>query len=257
VSNQILNFHKYESVFFPIFLSEKYGSDVVKAVWQHAEELGADTANPDFLVAVGEVVDSASLDPANIQARCVCHDDQGECVETDTIRQDLASTMAEFSVWNYFTGPYAGQAPEGIGYSEAEFYSAIPLDSVDVRTSYPSRTVTDPTPHVYTNGATYIRLENLQSLNLDSLLLMFVKPDASVVVRWAISAIFQMEDDPDSHLVASQVVDVWETYACTDSVANICGDWICTDSVYLQGISGGRYLADMLGDWTCVRCKVR
>jgi hypothetical protein len=245
-----LNFHMYESVFFPIYLSEKYGRDVIKAVWQHAEALGV---GPDYLEAVSEVVDSASLTPEHVQTRCQCYDtDGGVCLVADTIHQDLASALMEFAVWNYFTGPYADQAPGGIGYSEAANYSSIPLDSMDVRRGYPSRTVTDPTPPPAPNGAAYVRLENFPDIGFDSLLSMYIKPDPEAIVRWGVSAIFQRDDNPDSLVVVSDVVDVWETWICTDSVQSGCSSWLCTDSAYY---TGGRYLSDMLGDWVCLRCK--
>ena len=248
-----ISFHMYEAVFFPIYLSEKYGAGAIKEVWLHAEALGDDVARPDYLRAIDSVVVLASQDPANAQYRCLCRDDNGgQCLDSVLIRQDLASAMAEFAVWNFFTGPYASQAPNGIGYSEAAYYSSIPLDSIDIRRVYPTSTVTEPALPPAPNGAAYIRLENLQSVNFDSLLTMFIYPDSRAIVRWGVTGIFQMEEQPDSHVVVSEVVDAWETWVCLDSVCDSmnggnCVTWSCVDSALYPG----RYLGDMIGEWVC------
>jgi hypothetical protein len=103
-----------------------------------------------------------------------------------------------------------------------------------------------------TNGAAYIRFENLQSINLDTLLIMHVLPDPDIIVRWGVSGIFQMEAQPDSHVVVTDVVDAWETWSCLDSVCDStidgeCVHYQCVDSA----LFGGRFLGDMLGEWVC------
>jgi len=254
--------HMYQAVVFPIYLSEKYGRNVIKAVWQRAGLLGP---GPHFLEAFDDVIDSASQDPANAEYKCLCYDMNGtRCLDSVLLVKNFASAMAEFAVWNFFTGPFADQAPEGIGYSEAEHYAYIPLDSMDVRRTYPDRVTfatnrLEPAP----NGALYIRLDNLQAITLDTLLTWYFTPDANAIVRWGVSGIFQMENEPDSHVVVSDVITAWETWicntwTCTDSAClewdgPTCLEWACTDSVCQDSaLYPGRYVGTMLGEWVCL-----
>ncbi len=176
------------------------------------------------------------------------------CLDSILISYNYASALAEFSLWNYFTGPYAHQAPDGIGYSEAEYYDRIPLDSMDVQLTYPVRiTMADNLFQPQPNAAAYIRLENLESIPDDTLLTMYLAVENEPVIRWGVSAIFQLQNDPDSHVVVSEVTDIWETWVCTewlctDSIDSVCLDSVCQDSV-LYPI---RYVNDILGEWVCV-----
>ena len=253
--------HMYQAVVWPIYLSTKYGRDIIKAVWLHAGALGL---GPQYLQACNIVIDSSSQAPAHACYKCLCYNSAGNfCLDSVLIKEDFSSAMAEFSVWNFFTGPYASQAPDGIGYREAAHYSYIPLDSMDVRRSYPI-TVTfaqnrfEPAP----NGVTYIRLENLQAIDLDTLLTSYMTPDPDAIVRWGITGIFQMENNPDSHVVVSKVVDSWETWICMgwDCVDSTCTqwdgpnclNWQCIDSTCTDlRMFAGRYLESILGDQIC------
>jgi len=234
--------HMYQAAIFPIYLTEKYGPGVVRAVWERAGAMGL---GPDYLQAFDFVIDSASTDPANAQYECLCYTpDSSGCLQETLIVEDLASALAEFAVWNFFTGPFADNAPNGIGYSEAEYYDFIPLDSMVIHNSYPlivgvNDNYFEPQP----NGAFYMRLENLQSISLDTMLTMFVLPDQNAIVRWGVSGIFQMEDDPDSHVVVTDVVDVWETWICTSWDNDNCLD---------STLFPGRYAGDMLGEYVCL-----
>jgi hypothetical protein len=213
----IIDGHMYGAVLFPIYLSEKYGRNVIKAVWERAGALGLGS---DFLRAFNDVIDSAS---------------QGSASE------DLASALTEFAVWNFFTGPYAGQSPNGIGYSEGANYDYIPLDSLDIRRTYPTNSSAPPTLLPAPNGTAYVRLENLQAIDFDTLLTMYMTPDEDAIVRWGVGAIFQMEDNPDSHVVVTDVVDVWETWACRS--------WNPDSTCALPVLLPGRYVGEMLGEW--------
>ncbi len=238
--------HMYQAAIFPIYLTEKYGAGIVRAVWERSGVWGL---GAHFLQAFDYVIDSASTDPANAQYECLCYDNGASvCTDSTLIVEDLASAIAEFAVWNFFTGPHADQAPNGIGYSEAEDYDYISIDSMIVYDTYPVTTLGQPISHFapQRNGALYMRLENLQSIDMDSLLIMQVTPDPDEIVRWGVSGIFQMEDDPDSHVVVTRVIDEWETEFCRpqdwDSVGDSCLNWSVTD---------GRYTASMIGDLVC------
>jgi hypothetical protein len=81
---------------------------------------------------------------------------------------------------------------------------------------------------------------------------MHISPDQDFIVRWGVSGIFQMDADPDSHVVVTDVVDVWETWSCLDSVCDStvgaeCVHYACVDSA----LFGGRFVGDMLGEWVC------
>lgn len=234
--------HMYQAVIFPIYLTEKYGPGMIRAAWERAGAIGP---GPQYLQALDFVIDSASTDPANAQYECLCYNaDSSACLQETLIVEDLASALAEFSVWNFFTGPYADNAPNGIGYSEAEFYDFIPLDSMVVHNNYPLTIgVNDNYFEPQPNGALYMRLENLQSISLDTLLDMFIRPDPDAIVRWGVSGIFQMENDPDSHVVVTDVVDVWETWICINWDNGNCLD---------SSLFPGRYVADMLGEYVCL-----
>jgi hypothetical protein len=238
---QDISFHMYQSAVFPIYLSERYDPGVIRAVWERSGALGL---GPDYLMAIDDVLDSVSRTPAYAQYECLCYNaDSTGCLESSLIVEDLASAFAEFAVWNFFTGPYADQAPNGIGYSEAEHYASIPIDSMVICNTYPisvgpNDNYFEPQP----NGAVYMRMENLQSIDLDTLFDMFVKPDPNAIVRWGVSGIFQMEDNPDSHVVVTDVVDAWETWVCYEMEGDSCVD---------LRLNPGRYVADMLGEYVC------
>ncbi len=200
-----LNNHHYQCMIWPLYLSEKYGVDIIKAIWMEAGALGR---GQQYLAAADLKVDSASGHTANI-----------------------VSAHAEFALWNFFTGPYAQQAPNGIGFSEAEYYSSIPLDRMDLHRTYP---VTVPsgynTHRPQPNGASYLRLENLESLLtyywecadtdsvgncvdsvevLDTALSAFVYGNDINAGAWGVSAVYQMKNDPDSHFVNTVYVSDW------------------------------------------------
>ncbi|MFH2050078.1 MAG: MXAN_6640 family putative metalloprotease [bacterium] len=91
--------HPYASAIFPMFLSEKYGQDLIKDIWLRCGETGGSS----FLASAHLAIDSVSNHTEN-----------------------WASAFAEFAVWNYFTGDMAAFAPSGYGYEERAFFSSFP-----------------------------------------------------------------------------------------------------------------------------------
>ncbi len=87
-----IDVHPYACGIFPIFLSETFGRDIIRDIWFACEELGPED---QFLVAANQVIDSISDGAWN-----------------------WATAFREFVLWNYFTGPRADLAPEGVGYPE-------------------------------------------------------------------------------------------------------------------------------------------
>lgn len=133
--------HPYASVVFPIFLSETYGRDIIRDIWLRCGELGR---GPHFFIAAQEKIDSAS---------------EGA--------ESFASAFRDFALWNYFTGPTrAYQAPAGIGYPERTNYPAIPTDSIDNQSVYPTFVYSKSNPYrPEHNAAVYLRFTETRTIH--------------------------------------------------------------------------------------------
>lgn len=97
--------HPYGSVVLPIFLSEKFGPDIIRDIWIRCGDFGF---GPSFLQAAQAAIDSIS-----------------------NHQQNWFSVFREFTLWNYFTGARASLAPNDLGYPEKANYPIIP-DSTQV-----------------------------------------------------------------------------------------------------------------------------
>lgn len=139
----LIGLHEYASMVFLQYLTEKHNnSDLIRAIWTRSADIGV---GDDWLQAVDEVVDSIT---------------NGS--------MDFAKSLQEFAVWNYFTGIYANQAPDTIGYEEKEFYPEIPVSQMDVYTSYPfllGKSDNNNSPAI--NAAAYVRFEEIQDILID------------------------------------------------------------------------------------------
>jgi len=196
-----VNAHHYASVVWPIYLSETFGTDIIRRIWQDAADRGI---GQDFLISMDS------------------------CIYSADTTMNLHSAFAEFAVWNYFTGPYAEDAPNDMGYSEKANLAYIPTDSIDHRREY--RFLALPASYAYrpqVNAATYLRLDDLDLLSdsswtcnsgsfdnntctdstafADSVLSVLLLIDQFDAGRWGVSAIYQLADNPDSHVVETVV----------------------------------------------------
>lgn len=137
--------HPYASGIFPIYMAEKYGRDIIKAIWI---KCGEDGPGPQSLQAIGVIIDSLSSGAETYQ-----------------------SMFSEFALWNYFTGDRASLAPAGIGYSERNSYAPEFTDNptngtIRVHTSYPisipgnSNSAYNPE----SNSAFYLSLKKIDHL---------------------------------------------------------------------------------------------
>jgi len=143
------DFHPYGAAVYPIYLDERFGADVIRDIWLRCG--GSEGYGPDFLEAAGIIIDSVSGG-------------------TET----FGTSFAEFALWNYFTGPRAGVAPAGIGYSERLFYPAAYSDDSEdgqivVHRSYPifiTGNANQRNPHH--NGTFYTRFEELRTIRRDT-----------------------------------------------------------------------------------------
>ncbi|HOP08075.1 MAG TPA: hypothetical protein PLF13_12370 [candidate division Zixibacteria bacterium] len=138
----ILDMHPYSSVVFPIFLTEKYDRGVVRAIWEHCEELGL---GDQFLTSATMVVDS---------------------ITNGTV--GWAETFAEFALWNWFTGSRA-DSPNNIGYSERAAYPAIPDSCLHTYRAFPvllRGNENDTLPDH--NAAYYLKLDDINNTWYDT-----------------------------------------------------------------------------------------
>jgi hypothetical protein len=126
------NLHMYGSVVFPIFLSERYGSGIVKSIWDGCGTV----AGPNWWLAADDAIKSHSGDT-----------------------RDLEDEFQEFALWNLFTRNRAKPADyflEGDAYDSVNLAARI--------TSYPT-TITPIDSALPDNlGANYIIMENVSSM---------------------------------------------------------------------------------------------
>jgi len=138
------DFHPYAAGIFAIFLDEKFGADIIKYIWLRSGAMGP---GPHVLEAMQQAIDSATAGAENFR-----------------------SIFGEFALWNYFTGSRAANAPTNMGFSEREFYPAIPDSAMNIIENYPisvsasSANSFNPEP----NGVAYFKLENTRAISYDS-----------------------------------------------------------------------------------------
>ena len=138
--------HPYASVVYPIFLSEKFGRDIIRDIWLLC---GSMEPGPSFLRAADSAIFLAS----------------------DSI-ENWETAFSEFALWNYLTGErsdlsikYGHDNSQVVGYSEREEYPAIPFDKLHPYFKYPVVVVSNnnraESPRV--NGSYYMTLNELAS----------------------------------------------------------------------------------------------
>jgi hypothetical protein len=93
-------YHQYGGAIFPIFLTEKFDTVVVRLIWENCRDFGVGSQFPR---AANDAIRSLSLGT-----------------------YDLLSAYQEFAIWNLFTGSMTDRAPNGFRYSEASNYALIP-----------------------------------------------------------------------------------------------------------------------------------
>lgn len=149
----IADFHPYASVVFPIFLSEKFGGDIIKDIWLRCGEL----RGPNFLIATELALDS---------------------ITGDTMGLGLPTAFRDFARWNYFTGDRVCFAPNDVGYSEKEMYPGIPdniitlmddtIPVINNHTEYPFLVLGNENPYwPEHNSAAYVRFDHMRAAETD------------------------------------------------------------------------------------------
>jgi len=140
--------HPYGSVVFPIFLSEKFGPEIIRDIWLRCADFGF---GPSFLQAAQAAIDSIS-----------------------NHEQNWFSVFREFALWNYFTGARASAAPNNLGYPEKTNYPVIPdstlvtgggwRPTIAIHRSYPFTVLAGDNPANLRpdhNAAALIRMERV------------------------------------------------------------------------------------------------
>ncbi len=140
--------YQYAAMLWPLYLSEKFGQDIVRVIWEKCAE-DAPKANA-FQNAFEDAI-----------------------VEVSNGEYNFGSALSEFYMWYYFTG---ARAIAGFGYEEAEYYPRIPefpseeLGNIQTYTNLP---LVDFSPDSigFSNwpdylGANYLRFipENIDSM---------------------------------------------------------------------------------------------
>ena len=168
------DFHPYGSCVYPIFLTEKYGADIIKSIWLKCGSMGV---GPNFLEATQIAIDSASGGSQNFR-----------------------SVFGEFTLWNFFTGSRAASAPLGVRYSERAFYPEIPETSFTIVSSYPANLTGNANPkNPVPNSAAYLKLENMRAIDYtaDPNFSIFVALgdgiESSLPQGWATGTVFQFD----------------------------------------------------------------
>ncbi|MFH1373154.1 MAG: MXAN_6640 family putative metalloprotease [bacterium] len=154
-----LDYHPYGSVVFPIYLSEKYGPEIIKDIWLRCGDMGG---GPHFLAATELAIDS---------------------IEGYPDYRGFAMAFREFALWNFFIGQRVCCSPEGVGYSEGLYYPilrdsifrSIGTSIIDTShaivnvTNYPAYVPGNENPYKPEhNSAAYLRLNNLRAIREDT-----------------------------------------------------------------------------------------
>jgi hypothetical protein len=180
-----LDFHPYASCVFPIYLSEKFGADILKSVWSKCGSMGP---GPDMLEALQDAIDSASLGAENFR-----------------------SVFGEFTTWNYFTGIRADKAPSGVGYSERAFYPGIPDTAFTILNDYPANELGNENPKSpEVNSGAYFKLNNTRAVYYSSptdtlfrvALALGDGADSSLPQGWSVGIVNRLDSLPDSYEAA-------------------------------------------------------
>ena len=98
------DFHPYASCVWPIYLSEKFGRDIIKEIWEKCAEKDSDN--------VLEATDAV--------------------LGTEARGSTLEDAFREFTVWNYFTG---NRARTQLFYSEGDLFPKVKVDSLHYHTA--------------------------------------------------------------------------------------------------------------------------
>ena len=136
--------HPYGSVIFAIYLTETYGPEIIRAIWEKCRNMGV---GGDFLPAADQVIDSISAGEAS-----------------------FGSAFAEFAKWNYFTGSRWDFSQPGNRYSEGQNYPLIPDEAIHHNYQYPVKVLASDLDNGIVPqhcGVSYIKFEDTRTVQED------------------------------------------------------------------------------------------
>lgn len=192
----------YGAVVFPIYLSERFGRDIIRDIWMGC----GDVPGPNFLLTLENVLDTIffvdSTEAANSSA--------------------FSSMFAEFALWNFFTGLRAEYSPVGIGYEEKAQYLPFPNSRMAVFDDLPFVQQGNNRYNPDHNAASYYKIDQLQAFQESSL--------------WANSSAdsLGLVDTTFWRCIVDSctVIDITGN-SCEGFVPICCVDSVCVDSVQL------------------------
>ncbi len=161
-----LGYHPYASMLFPLYLTQKWDTAIVRDIWEKCRDFGV---GPNFLRAADSAISEFSY-------------------ETYHLRE----AFAEFAVWNLFTGSRAARAPDSLKFEEAANYPEIPdevfitHDSVPVLMSWPWP---DSVPGITPQKMTFFRNRVPENLGANYIAFnnIFAIPDSISMAFFGIS----------------------------------------------------------------------
>lgn len=95
--------HPYGSAIWAIFLTEKFGRDIIRDIWERC----GSTKGSNFVASTDTAIQMASGGA-----------------------DDLASAFGEFALWNYFTKSRYSLGPDSLKYEEGAVYPLIPASEI-------------------------------------------------------------------------------------------------------------------------------
>ncbi len=214
--------HPYGAVVFPIFLVEKFGKEMIRDIWLEC----GDIPGPNLLLALDHALDPLYFDDTTVAQMSTA----------------IPQVFSEFALWNMFTGIRGDKAPNGIGYSERNFYPEIPDFAFGVYNQFPhlqsaSKNVHNP-DHL---AAAYLKFDQLQAFQETSYWVNAVNDSLGIVDTsyWNCSVYLCEEIDPDCLIYGPE--------CCIDST--------CFDSVQIFDLNEGYEWVTIDTNW-CDTCEM-
>jgi hypothetical protein len=122
--------HQYASAIFPIFLTEKFDTLIIRDIWERCRDLGV---GPQWAAAADQAI-----------------------IEFSDSTYDLRRAFQEFAVWNYFTGSRYNLAPPGYKFSEGQDYPEIPSQAILSFNQYSTNLIHPNWPDTLSDGTSVI-----------------------------------------------------------------------------------------------------
>lgn len=146
-------YYEYGAVLWPKFLAEKWGTGIIKSIWEKCETFPGPNV---FQTAIPDAIN-----------------------EISSGNYDFGKALAEFHIWEYFTGT---RSRPGFGFEEAADFKDINGDPIQVpdsiregnyvhnivsRSTYPIMfdVAFEPTDSIYALGTKYFRFSGFQRLD--------------------------------------------------------------------------------------------